>query len=190
MCRVPEMNFGNMPADGGELLFTAEEKKQLGFLDRKTIASDTCLIIPEGTFYHFGVLTSTMHMAWTRYVCGRLEMRYRYSKDIVYNNFPWPVPTEKQKTAIELAAQNVLDTRAKFPNSSLADLYDPVTMPSALTKAHQKLDKAVEAAYGKTFETDAERVGHLFTLYQGMTEGLFVAGKPKYKKAGKNIGIK
>ena len=138
----------------------------MGFFDRKSIASDTCMTVPEGTVYHFGVLTSTMHMAWTRYVCGRLEMRYRYSKDIVYNNFPWPSPTEKQKAEIEKAAQSVLDARAKFPSSSLADLYDPIAMPPALTKAHQKLDKAVEASYGRAFGDDAQRVAFLFELYQ------------------------
>ena len=155
----------------------------MGFFDYNSIASDTCMTIPNGTVYHFGVLTSTMHMAWMRYVCGRLELRYRYSKDIVYNNFPWPNPTEKQTATIGLAAQNILDTRAKFSNSSLADLYDPITMPPALQKAHQKLDKAVEAAYGKTFETDADRVTHLFSLYQKMTEGLFAAEAKKKRKA-------
>jgi len=279
LCKVPEMNFGNMPADGGELLFTKEEKllflekeplakkyfKQfisahefinkgdrwclwlvdieptelkklklvyervknvkeireksarpflaevphlfaqitqpkgkdyiliprhssenrkyipIGFFTSKNIAADSCLIIPDGTLYHFGVLTSTMHMAWMRYVCGRLELRYRYSKDIVYNNFPWPNPTEKQTTGIEKAAQDVLDTRAKFPNDSLASLYDPVAMPPALAKAHQKLDKAVEAAYGQSFSDDSQRVAHLFGLYQKLSGELFVEGKGRRK---------
>jgi hypothetical protein len=99
-------------------------------------------------------------------------MRYRYSASIVYNNFPWPTPSDKQKEAIEKAAQAVLDARAAFPDASLANLYDPLTMPPALVKAHQKLDKAVEKAYGKEFTNDADRVAHLFYLYQTMTEGL------------------
>jgi hypothetical protein len=153
----------------------------MGFFTSDYIAANSCHIIPDGTVYHSGILTSTMHMAWTRYVCGRLEMRYRYSKDIVYNNFPWPNPTEKQMSEVEKAAQGVLDTRAQFPNSSLADLYDPVAMPSALSKAHQKLDKAVEAAYGRSFDDDGQRVAYLFELYQKLTGELFVEGKKKGK---------
>ena len=276
---VPSMNFGNMPADGGELLFTEEERKiflqkepnakkyfrrfisaheflnnkerwclwlvdikpdelkklkyvyervknvkkireksarpfladiphlfaqitqpekkdyiliprvssetrkyiPMGFFNHKSIASDTCLIIPDCSVYHFGILTSTMHMAWMRYVCGRLKSDYRYSKDIVYNNFPWPNPTEKQKAVIENTAQDVLDIRAKFPNSSLADLYDPVAMPPILIKAHQKLDKAVEAAYGRSFADDGQRVAFLFELYQKLSGELFVEGKKREK---------
>ena len=150
------------------------------FFNKNSIVGDTCMIIPDGTLYHFGVLTSTMHMSWMRYVCGRLEMRYRYSKDVVYNNFPWTTPTEKQKKEIEKVAQAILDARTKFPNSSLADLYDPITMPPVLLKAHQKLDKVVEKSYGKIFDTDSDRVAHLFYLYQNITEGLFVK-KPKRK---------
>jgi hypothetical protein len=280
ICSMPEMNFGNMPADGGELLFSKEAKEQfleeepdakkyfrrfisayeflnngeryclwladiepgelkklklvyervkkvkeiriksarpfladvphlfaqitqpkgknyiliprvssetrkyipMGFFNHKSIASDTCLIIPDGTLYHFGILTSTMHMAWMRYVCGRLKSDYRYSKDIVYNNFPWPNPTERQTAEIEKAAQNVLDTRARFPNSSLADLYDPVAMPPALTKAHQKLDKAVDTAYGRSFDDDGQRVAFLFELYQKLSGELFVGEKRKGRK--------
>jgi hypothetical protein len=154
----------------------------MGFFDNKSIAGDTCMIISDGTLYHFGVLTSTMHMAWTRYVCGRLELRYRYSKDIVYNNFPWPVPTTKQTAEIVKATQNVLDIRAQFPNSSLADLYDPVAMPPALSKAHQKLDKAVEATYGRSFDDDSQRVAFLFELYQKLSGELFVEGKKRGKR--------
>jgi hypothetical protein len=125
-----------------------------------------------------------MHMAWVRYVCGRLESRYRYSKDIVYNNFPWPeAPTAKQKEAIEQAAQSVLDTRAKYPESSLAVLYNPDTAPPDLLKAHQKLDKAVDAAYGKRkFATEAERVAYLFELYQKLTTPLLPVEKESRKK--------
>jgi hypothetical protein len=152
----------------------------IGFLDKNTIAGDAVAFIPNATFYAFGVLTSGMHMAWMRYVCGRLEMRYRYSNSIVYNNFPWPSPTAKQTEAIEKAAKAVLNARAGFPDASLADLYDPLTMPPDLVKAHQTLDKAVEKAYGKEFTNDADRVAHLFYLYQTLTEGL-VAQKKRRK---------
>jgi hypothetical protein len=276
---VPEMNFGNMPADGGKLLFSTEEKDAflkaepdaapwikrfisahefinneqrwclwlvgiepselrrlklvyarvkevksireasarpqlaaiphlfaqitqpagqdfilipstssenrkyipIGFFSADNIAANSCHIIPNGTVYHFGVLTSAMHMAWVRRVCGRLESRYRYSKDIVYNNFPWPAPADKQKAAIERAAQAVLDARALFPASSLADLYDPLTMSPELTKAHQKLDKAVEKAYGRVFADDAERVAYLFELYQQKCGELFAETKRRGK---------
>jgi hypothetical protein len=121
-----------------------------------------------------------MHNAWLRTVCGRLKSDYRYSAGIVYNNYPWPEkPTEKQKQAIEAATQGVLDARAQFPESTLADLYDPLTMPPVLLKAHQHLDKAVDAAYGKTnFQTEAQRVAFLFELYQKYTS-LFAPDKPK-----------
>ncbi|GMO23635.1 MAG: N-6 DNA methylase [Termitinemataceae bacterium] len=152
----------------------------IGFFPKTVIAGDTCLVIPNATLYEFGIITSSMHMAWMRYICGRLEMRYRYSASIVYNNYPWPKPTDKQKEAIEKAAQAVLDTRAAFPDSSLAGLYDPLTMPPALVKAHQKLDKAVEKAYGKEFTNDADRVAYLFYLYQILTEGL-IAQKTRRK---------
>jgi hypothetical protein len=122
-----------------------------------------------------------MHMAWTRYVCGRLEMRYRYSKDIVYNNFPWPKPTGKQRTAIEEAARAVLDARVLFPNSSLASLYDPVTMPQEMVKAHRKLDKAVEHSYGRAFDNDSQRVAYLFGLYQECCRELIVTVQKRGK---------
>jgi hypothetical protein len=142
-----------------------------GFFDKGFIVSDTCQSLPNATLFHFGVMTSSMHMAWVRFTCGRLKSDFRYSKDIVYNNFPWPEnPSDKQKSVIETSAQAVLDARALFPDSSLADLYDPLTMPSVLLKAHQALDKAVDAAYGKTnFKTEAERVAYLFELYQKYT---------------------
>ena len=158
----------------------------IGFIDKDIITTNANLTITSATLYHFGILTSTMHMAWTRYVCGRLEMRYRYSADIVYNNFPWPNSSEKQIKEIEKAAQDVLDTRAKFPNDSFGDLYDPVVMPPALSKAHQKLDKAVEAAYGRSFSDDSQRVAYLFELYQKLTGELFT----ETKKAGKGKKIK
>jgi hypothetical protein len=144
----------------------------IGFMSKKIIAGDTALVLPSAGLYEFGILTSAIHMAWMSYVGGRLKSDYRYSASIVYNNFPWPSPATKQKERIEKEARIVLETRDRYPDSSLADLYDPNTMPPALVKAHQKLDKAVEAAYGKTFTNDADRVAHLFYLYQTLTEGL------------------
>jgi hypothetical protein len=147
----------------------------IGFESPETLASNLVKIVPDATLYHFGVLGSVMHMAWVRYTCGRLKSDYRYSKDIVYNNFPWPrEPGEKQVKAVEEAAQGVLDARTQFPDASLADLYDPLSMPPALTKAHQALDRAVDAAYAakggrRSFATDAERVAFLFELYQQYT---------------------
>ncbi|HRZ08033.1 MAG TPA: class I SAM-dependent DNA methyltransferase, partial [Candidatus Competibacteraceae bacterium] len=146
----------------------------LDFMAPTTLYSDLVFIFPQATRYHFGILSSAMHMAWVRSVCGRLESRYRYSAGIVYNNFPWPqTQTGKQKQAIEDAAQAVLDARVQFPNASLADLYDPLTMPAALTKAHRKLDAAVDRAYAKrTFTGDSDRVVFLFELYQQITSPL------------------
>lgn len=117
-----------------------------------------------------------MHMAWMRATCGRLESRYQYSAGIVYNNFPWPEPTDKQRAAIEAAAQAVLDARVQFPGATLADLYDPLAMPPVLLRAHQALDRAVDAAYGrKSFASEAERVAFLFARYQTLTSMLPVA---------------
>jgi hypothetical protein len=152
----------------------------IGFCKPEIIASGSALIVPNANTYHFGILQSAMHMAWMRQVCGRMKSDYQYSAGIVYNNFPWPEnPSEKQKQSIETAAQAVLDVRVQFPESTLADLYDPLTMPPALLKAHQQLDKAVDAAYGKTnFATEAQRVAFLFELYQRYTS-LFAPEKTK-----------
>lgn len=277
ICNVPKMNFGNMPADGGEFLFTTDEKNifiekepnskkyfrkilgsqelinnierwclwlediepnelknlklvlervqnvkrireissrpqlasiphlfaqitqpkgldfiiipsvsserrkyiPIGFENSNVVASNLCLIIPNGNLYHFGVLNSIMHMAWVKTTCGRLKSDFRYSKDIVYNNYPWPEnPSEKQIKNIEEKAQNVLDVRASFPSSSLADLYSPLTMPPTLVKAHNELDKAVDAAYSKqAFTSEAKRMEFLFELYEKYTAGLFVKEK-------------
>jgi hypothetical protein len=153
----------------------------IGFLDKNIIAGDATSFIPNATPYEFGILTSTMHMAWTRYVCGRIKSDYRYSNTIVYNNFPWPSPTEKQKQVIIKEAQGVLEARNKFPELSLAELYDTTSMIPELVKAHQKLDKAVEAAYGHAFDDDGQRVAYLFELYQKLTGELFVEGKKRGK---------
>ena len=153
-------------------------------MPRTVIASNLCLIIPNAALYHFGILSSAMHMAWVRNVCGRLESRYRYSAGIVYNNFPWPqTATGKQKQAIETAAQAVLDARLQYPKASLADLYDPLTMPPMLTKTHHKLDAAVDTAYAKQkFTGDSDRVAFLFELYQQLTSPLESTPKKRRKR--------
>ena len=164
---VPSGNYLLIPKVSSE----RREYIPLGFESPDTFSSDLVFILPDATLYHFGILHSVMHMAWVRHTCGRLESRYRYSKDIVYNNFPWPdSPTESQQAAIESAARMVLDTRANHSGSTLADLYDPAATPADLVKAHQALDRAVDAAYGKkTFKSDAERVAFLFERYQALT---------------------
>ena len=159
----------------------------IAFLPSEVICSNKIQFVPNATSYHFGILSSTMHMAWMRTVCGRLKSDYSYSNTIVYNNFPWPIDAnEKQQEAISAAAQGVLDARAQFPDATLADLYDPLSMPPDLVKAHQKLDKAVDAAYvpsgGKrTWATEAERVEFLFEQYQKVTS-LLPPEEPKRRK--------
>jgi len=156
----------------------------IGFFDPSVITSNLCLIIPNATLYEFGVLSSTIHMAWIKNTCGRLKSDYRYSGSIVYNNFPWPEnPSDKQKETVEKAAQAVLDARAQFPDSSLADLYDPNTMPPVLVKAHQQLDKAVDLCYRpQPFINETKRIEFLFELYDKYTAGLFVKEKKGKKK--------
>lgn len=184
---------------------TSSERRQffpIGFVEH-VVVTNSALYMDGGGIYEFGLLCSTMHNAWLRLIGGKLKSDLRYSKDIVYNNFPWPdipeklepnkpqTPTHKAQAAIEKAAQAVLDARAQFPTSSLADLYDPLTMPPALLKAHQQLDKAVDAAYAlcggkKTWKNDAERVAFLFERYQHLTSLLPAAkGKGKEKTKGK-----
>ena len=144
----------------------------MGFMTPDIFCSNLVKIVPDATLYHFGVLTSNVHMAWMRAVCGRLKSDYRYSKDIVYNNFPWPTPTDAQKTAIEQTAQAILDARALYPDASLADLYDETTMPVELRKAHQQNDKAVMRAYGFDIRatTETSCVAELMRMYQKLTE--------------------
>ena len=145
----------------------------MGFMSPEVLASDLVFIVPDATFYHFGILESNVHMAWMRAVCGRLKSDYRYSKDVVYNNFPWPDPTEEQKAKIEQTAQAILDARALYPDSSLADLYDELTMPVELRRAHQDNDRAVMQAYGfpvKSTFTESQCVAELFKLYKEKTK--------------------
>ena len=156
----------------------------MGFIDKDTISTNGNLIMPDSNLFHFGVLMSAMHMSWVKTTCGRLKSDLRYSKDIVYNNYPWPEnPTEKQMKLIEEKAQTVLDVRASFPNSSLADLYNPLTMPAELVKAHNELNKSVDAAYSRQiFSTEAKRMEFLFELYEKYTADLFAKEKTKKKK--------
>ena len=174
----------NMPASNFIVLpeVTTSNRKYIpiGFLSPKVLCSNLVKIMPNATLYHFGILTSNVHMAWTRMVCGRLGNGYRYSKDIVYNNFPWCNPTDEQKAKIEKTAQGILDARALYPDCSLADLYDDLTMPPQLRKAHQENDKAVMEAYGfrKKDEqtgkfrwlTESETVAELMKMYQKLAK--------------------
>ncbi|MBQ2961228.1 MAG: methylase [Oscillospiraceae bacterium] len=157
---IPEVSSGN------------RKYIPMGFLDSETICSNKLQTIQGAELYHFGVLTSNVHMAWTKKICGRLKSDYDYSAKIVYNNFPWPNPTESQKAKIEQTAQAILDARALYPESSLADLYDEVTMPPELRRAHQQNDKAVMQAYGfwGKLNTESECVAELMKMYQELTK--------------------
>ena len=167
-------------------LHSSENRKYIpvGFFEPESIVSNSCSCIPYASLYLFGVITSQMHMAWVKTVCGRLESRFRYSSDIVYNNYPFPrnVDIFKRK-AVEVGAQSVLDARKKYPMSSLSDLYDPITMPIELIKAHEALDKAVDQSYrSQAFPSDLIRIEFLFGLYELYTEPLFKASHLKKTK--------
>lgn len=160
----------------------------MAFFGPEVICSNTVQFVPGASLYLFGVLSSAMHMGWMRTVAGRLKSDYRYSNTLVYNNFPWATPSDVQRKAVEQAAQSVLDARAKHPNSTLADLYDPEVMPSELFEAHKTLDKAVDRCYRpEVFETESERVEFLFGLYEKYTTPLapLVTSKPKKKRKAK-----
>ena len=173
--RPTRFQVENMP-EGNYIIIprVSSEKRRyipMGFLENTNFSSDAVHIIPDATLYHFGVLQSNVHMAWIRTVCGRLEMRYRYSKDVVYNNFPWPDADEAAQKRIEQSAQAILDARALYPDSSLADLYDPVLMPAELREAHRHNDSAVMAAYGFSQKiTESECVAALFALFSHHTK--------------------
>lgn len=156
----------------------------MGFFDSKNILGDTCLSIPNATLYHLGVLQSSMHMAWVKNVCGRLKSDFRYSNEIVYNNYPWPeYITTKQKTTIEKAAQKILDVRNEFKDNTLAQLYEIGKTPSTLVKAHIELDKTVDLAYrSQPFINEAKRMEFLFELYEKYTADLFTKDKVKKGK--------
>lgn len=144
----------------------------IGFMSNEVIASNTVVIVPDATLYHYGIITSNVHMAWMRTVCGRLKSDYHYAGSVAYNNFPWPTPTDQQKAKIEQTAQVILDARALYPDASLADLYDETTMPLELRKAHQQNDKAVMVTYGFWGKLNSEPacVAELMRMYQNLTE--------------------
>ncbi len=181
--RQPKNNFVLIPR------VSSQRRKYIpmGFFKPDYIAGDTCLTIDNASLYEFGILQSKIHMVWVNYVCGRIKSDYRYSNEIVYNNFPWPKKTNaKNKKTVETKAQKILDIRAEFVNSSLADLYDPLTMPPKLVKAHQELNKAVDLCYRtKTFTTEILRIEFLFDLYNQYTAPLLndvVSKKRNLKK--------
>ncbi len=173
---IPHLFFYISHPDSPYLLVPSASSERrryipMGFMDEKTIASNLVLIVPNAGLYHFGVMESNVHMAWVRAVGGRLKSDYRYSNKMIYNNFPWPNPTPEQKARIEQTAQGILDARALYPDASLADLYDELTMPPELRKAHQANDRAVMAAYGfpvKGF-TESDCVAALMKMYQELT---------------------
>ncbi len=170
--------FGEMrPCDSDYVAIpkvTSENRRYvpIEYLKYDIIAGDKLFQMPHASLYHFGVLTSNVQMAWMRAVCGRLKSDYSYSNTIVYNNFPWPNPTDEQKCKIEVTAQAILDARAHYPDSSLADLYDELTMPVELRRAHQENDRAVMAAYGFNVKTmtESQCVAELFKLYKQLTK--------------------
>ena len=181
--RQPDSDYILIP------LHSSENRKYipLGFFDNNFVANNSCSVIPNSNLYHFGILSSIIHMTWVKYVCGRIKSDFRYSNEMVYNNFPWPEnPTDRQKETIEKAAQTVLNTRSQFPENSLTDLYDPSFMPPELVKAHNELDKAVDLAYRpQPFINETKRIEFLFELYDKYTFGLFATIKKG--KSGKKI---
>ena len=180
--RQPDGNYIYIPRHSSE----NRSYIPFGFFSKDEIVGDTGLAIPNATLYHFGILTSKMHNDWMRYVCGRIKSDYRYSNEIVYNNFPFPLHvSDTQKETIEKLAQIILDARAQFPSASLADLYNPLTMPPKLLKAHEALDKAVDKLYKKEgFKTDTERVAHLFELNRSLTSLVVEEKAQKRRKNG------
>ena len=172
---VPHLFFSQTQPDSNYLMIprvSSERRKYIpiGFASPEIIASDSCSIIPTKSYYEFGILTSNVHNAWMRTVAGRLKSDYRYSGNVVYNNFPWPTPTDQQRQKIEQTARAILDARANHPDESLADLYDPLLMPYDLRKAHEENDKAVLAAYGFRKDiTEPEIVAELFRMYEELT---------------------
>lgn len=173
--RHPESEYIIIPRHSSEL----RRYIPFGFVSPEIVVNDAVQIIPDAGLYHFGVLTSNVHMAWTRAVCGRIKSDYRYSKDVVYNNFPWPRPTDEQKARIEQTAQAILDARALYPDCSLADLYDEITMPPELRKAHQDNDRAVMQAYGfwGKYNSESACVAELMKMYKKLVEEEKTDGK-------------
>lgn len=166
---MPKTNFIVVP----EVSSQRRRYIPMGFMTPDILCSNKVRLMPNASYYEFGILESNVHMAWMRVVCGRLKSDYDYSINIVYNNFPWPSPTDAQKQKIEETAQGILDARVLYPDSSLADLYDPLTMPPELRKAHTKNDIAVMQAYGfSTKMSEADCVAALMKMYQELVEKL------------------
>lgn len=177
---VPESPFLVIPEVSSE----RREYVPIGWLEPPTIPSNLVRALLGADLWHFGVLTSTMHMAWLRQIGGRLKSDYRYSIGIVYNTFPWPDASDAQRTRIRTLAQAVLDARREFPNSTLADLYDPDVMPPSLRHAHQRLDAAVDRLYrSQSFAGDRDRVEHLFGLYETLVAPLVAASRQRVRRA-------
>jgi hypothetical protein len=195
--KLPTQKAADRPAEFAEVrqpastyvvipMHTSENRVYVpfGFFKPDFIVHNSCTCMPNAAPHHFAIISSMMHMAWMKYVCGRLESRFRYSNSLVYNAFPWPILTDAAKERLDNLAQDVLDARAAHPGATLADLYDPDVMPANLRRAHRALDQAVDRLYRKApFDSDRERVEHLFTLYEKMTAGLLAApSKPKRRK--------
>jgi hypothetical protein len=182
--------FGEIRQPSGKYLAipkTSSERRvyiPAAFLDSRVIASTELFTMSNAALFHFGVLSSRMQMAWVKQVCGRLKSDFRYSASLVYNNYPWPdAPSAKQRGAVEAAAQAVLDARKSFPDATLADLYDPLTMPPELVKAHTELDRAVDLCYRpQPFQNDRQRVEHLFALYEKLTAPLIAPARKSRRK--------
>lgn len=183
--RQPKTRFVLVPCHSSE----TRRYIPLSYFEPSYVPNNSCVFMEDATLYHFGVLSSEMHMAWVRQVCGRLESRYRYSAKLVYNNYPWPVSTtDKLRAAVEAAAQAVLDARAKYTTSTLAQLYDPLGMPAPLLKAHQQLDRAVDRCYRpEPFDSDRQRVEYLFALYEKLTAPLVAAAKAKKRRLSTKV---
>ena len=167
--RQPESNYILIPSHSSE----TRRYIPLGFVSPDIICGNANLLVPNASLYHFGIMTSNVHNAWMRVVCGRLKSDYRYSNTIVYNNFPWPKPSEEQKKKIEETAQAILDARALYPDSSLADLYDETLMPPELRQAHRANDLAVCQAYGfskDVMKLESRCVAELFKMYEELTK--------------------
>lgn len=169
--RPTHFHVENMPEGESIIIPSVSSERRryvpMGFIAKGVLASNLVLLVPNATLYHFGILESSVHMAWMRTVCGRLKSDYRYSKDVVYNNFPWPEVSEREHEAIAEAARGVLDARELYPDSSLADLYDPTLMPAELREAHRRLDRLVSSAYGFPAQMDeAACVAALFERYK------------------------
>jgi hypothetical protein len=180
---LPDRPFLAIPEVSSE----RREYVPFGWLEPPTIPSNLVRIMMDANLYDFAILTSAMHMAWLRNVGGRLKSDYRYSIGLVYNTFPWPEANEAQKESLRGLAQAVLDAREEFPDSSLADLYDPLTMPASLRRAHRALDAAVDRLYRKApFTSDRERAEHLFGLYEKLSAPLEAAAKAKPKRRRTN----